>query len=32
MINNVVPAEGLEQRIDYKEIEFGIQDKCNKYG
>ena len=32
MIKNVVPAEGLEQRIDYKEMEFSIQDNCNKYG
>lgn len=32
LIKNVVPPEGLEQRIDYKEMEFDIQDEVNKYG
>jgi hypothetical protein len=32
MIKDVVKPSGLENRIDYKEMEFDIQDEVNQYG
>jgi hypothetical protein len=32
MLKNVVKMEGLEHRIDYKELEFDIIDELAKYG